>query len=190
MKKERIYSLPLGLFEFVSVVLMIALVITLMILFSESIWLFLIALFMLSLMLFDLLYCKAFNSITITDKGVFNKKQFYSWDDVCITMFMPMYIVRKGAYSFAFYNRYFNVSEKKTVKRIDFFIVLTKKRVKKILQYYNKEINILETDWYAKHILRVVEEHNAKIKKGRHDLQRSNLGHGDGEASPKTKTNS
>lgn len=97
---------------------------------------------------FYLVYSKYLNYVTLTDAGVSTKKQFYSWNEVCITMsyfFIDPTVSRKDYYIF-FDDHYLSREEiySQKVKKDAFYLMVTPERLNVILQRYNKRIELLE----------------------------------------------
>ena len=104
--------------------------------------------------------------IIVAEQGIKSKKQFYSWDEVFITV---GYSKRgehvRNTYEYQMYFGTEFLEDKKKIKdckKKGSFSDVNKKRLNLILQYYKKSIFIAEEMRWGEELLQMMKEHNKK----------------------------
>ncbi len=111
--------------------------------------------------------------IIVTEEGIKSKKQFYSWNDLCITVGYSgpgEHIRNTYVYQFYFGTEFLRDKEQiKSCKKQGLFMDINKKRLNLILQYYKKSISIIKELPIRKLLIRkdlllqMMKEHNKKL---------------------------
>ena len=106
------------------------------------------------------------NYIKISSEGVTHKNEFYSWNDVCLTLDYTTPNFMRNAYTYRVYfseNFYNTRDEIKNADKKGFCIDLDVKRLSLLYQYYFKKIHILRESPKQNEILKMILEHNNEI---------------------------
>ncbi len=132
-------------------------------LLEESIMVFIVSLLVSSILI--IMKCNHFlEYIMITEEGIKSKKQFYSWDDVCITVGYSRrgeFIRNTYIYQFYLEEEFLrNKDQIKNCKKKGLFMDIDKKRLELVLQYYKKSLSIVEEMRFCKDLLQIMKEHN------------------------------
>lgn len=105
--------------------------------------------------------------VRISPKEIVHKKCVYNWKDVCITVSCPSinFFSKRFVYRLYFHTDFLKTKQElRIINKKGFFIELNKERLQTILQYYSKEIFILEKSAGQKYLFDMIENHNNKIK--------------------------